>query len=266
MPDPLTFDAADDLISAFRRGRLKTPSADAAFFSSTIGPLIELTHSCGPTLARSGWFRAGALQAFATAIVEGSGAWANTERTAGLLRCIANPSDNDLLVRTSFLQAASRAAKSVGFPNEAALRFAAALREMDSNVLEHSCAPQTGLLAYQATADHFEFVVADSGVGVLATLSQAPEYRGLTDHGEALDLALRDGVSRYGQAAHRGMGFSDLFRGLATINADLRFRSGDHALTIAGPSPDLKQRQLAQKPQLQGFLISVRCSAPGRRA
>jgi hypothetical protein len=88
----------------------------------------------------------------------------------------------------------------------------------------------------------------------------------LTDHGEALDLALRDGVSRYGQAAHRGMGFSDLFRGLATINADLRFRSGDHALTIAGPSPDLKQRQLAQKPQLQGFLISVRCSAPGRRA
>ena len=55
---------------------------------------------------------------------------------------------------------------------------------------------------------------------------------------------------------------STLFLGLASFNADLRFRSGDHALTISGPNPDLKVAQLAQKPFFQGFLASVRCDLP----
>ena len=70
---------------------------------------------------------------------------------------------------------------------------------------------------------------------------------------------LQEGSSRYGRSANRGMGFKDLFVGLATLNADLRFRSGDHALTISGPRPELKTAQLAQKPFFQGFLASVDC-------
>jgi hypothetical protein len=131
---------------------------------------------------------------------------------------------------------------------------------MESNILEHSERSSTGLLAFQARKSHFEFVVADSGVGVLATLREAPEYRNLSDHGRAMHAALQDGVSRYGRAANRGNGFRDLFLGLANLNADLRFRSGDHALTISGPRPDLKMARLDQKAHFQGFLASVRCA------
>ena len=57
----------------------------------------------------------------------------------------------------------------------------------------------------------------------------------------------------------RGNGFRDLFLGLAHLNADLRFRSGDHALLISGPRPELKTARLAQKTPFQGFLAAVRC-------
>jgi hypothetical protein len=140
--------------------------------------------------------------------------------------------------------------------------FAAAIREMESNIHEHSQQPMTGLLAFQARNATFEFVVADAGVGVLATLRQAPELQKLIDPGRALQLALQEGTSRFGRAAHRGMGFRDLFVGLASLNANLRFRSGDHALTIDGPRPALKVAQLAQKPFFQGFLASVNCRLP----
>ena len=64
--------------------------------------------------------------------------------------------------------------------------MAAALKELESNIREHSERPETGLLAFQTTPDCFEFVAADSGVGVLATLRDAPEFKNLTDHGRAL--------------------------------------------------------------------------------
>ena len=116
-----------------------------------------------------------------------------------------------------------------------------------------------GHLAFQARASSFEFVAADSGRGVLATLREAPEFQSLTDHGRALHAALHEGVSRYGKAANRGNGFRDLFRGLADLNANLRFRSGDHALTISGPRPELKMARLDQKAHFQGFLASAHC-------
>jgi hypothetical protein len=147
-------------------------------------------------------------------------------------------------------------------PGAVAQSLAAAIREMETNVYEHSDNAPSGLLAFNAETESFEFVVADCGVGVLQTLKQAPEFRGLSDHGAALQIALQEGASRYGKAAKRGMGFKDLFVGLANLNADLRFRSGDYALTIAGPGPDLKVARLAQKAFFPGFLVSVRCTLP----
>jgi hypothetical protein len=71
--------------------------------------------------------------------------------------------------------------------------------------------------------------------------------------------ALQDGNSRYGVAAGRGMGFRPLFIALANLNGTLRFRSGDHALTIDGHSPTLIMAKLAQKPHIRGLIASVSC-------
>jgi hypothetical protein len=137
----------------------------------------------------------------------------------------------------------------------------AAIREMEDNVREHSGAVETGYVAFHSAPGTFEFVVADHGVGVLATLRGAPEYKNLTDHGEALRLTLQEGASRYGFGEGRGYGFRPLFTGLANRQAALRFRSGEASLTIDGLSPTLPKAQLAMKASLDGLFISVTCKA-----
>ena len=171
-----------------------------------------------------------------------------------------NPlSEADAPLRTDFLMSARKAAEAVGLPVAVAQSLTAAMRELETNIHEHSDQATTGLIAYRASQSEFEFVVADAGRGILSTLQEAPEYRSLTDHGRALHAALQEGVSRYGRAANRGNGFRDLFLGLASLDASLRFRSGDHALSLSGGHPDLRFARLAQKMPFQGFLASVRC-------
>lgn len=266
-PLELTFDAVDDLVGAYSRGRLGQPRSDARFVPRNLGPLIELTfHASARRFAAMGatpWLDQTAQSDLRAALSGTNISWFDGSRRRGLLRTIINPLDADHdLVRTGFLLAGRQAAEAVGFPVPIAQSLSAAIREMESNIHEHSERPRTGILAYQALDSGFEFVIADAGIGVLASLQQAPEFKNLSDHGRALHTALQEGPSRFGRAANRGMGFKSLFLGLASLNANLRFRSGDHALTIGGPSPNLKTAQLAQKPPYQGFLVSVYCELP----
>jgi anti-sigma regulatory factor (Ser/Thr protein kinase) len=195
-----------------------------------------------------------------SALIGRDNIWLDAARYRGFLRTVFNPlQDDHVVVRTQFLMAARKAAETVGFPTSTAQSLAAALREMESNIHEHSERSETGILAFQARPSSFEFVIADCGVGVLATLRDAPEFRDLTDHGRALHLALQENVSRHGRDPDHGNGFRDLFLGLADLNADLRFRTGDHALSISGPRPELKMARLSQKAPFQGFLASVHC-------
>lgn len=124
---------------------------------------------------------------------------------------------------------------------------------------EHSGATATGLVAFRAVPDRFEFVVSDRGMGVLESLRSRADYAGLTDHGEALRFTLTDGVLRHGANAGRGHGFRPLFTGLANLNGALRFRSGDHALLIDASNLSPMTARTAQKPLLKGLMISVAC-------
>jgi hypothetical protein len=262
----LTFDVVDDLVAAFARGKLIGSQADAAFAPSRVGPLIELSFEAstgryGPLL-ESGWLDSFTQADLRSALRSARNVWLDGMQHRGFLRTVFDPLRvRDDPARTQFLMAARRSAEAIGFPASTAQSLAAAIREMESNVHEHSAEAATGIIVFQARPSDFEFVVADSGVGILATLRQAPEFKHLSDHGRAMHSALREGVSRYGRSAGHGNGFRDLFRGLADLNADLRFRSGDHALTING-RPDLRQAVLAQKAPFQGFLASVRCRLP----
>jgi hypothetical protein len=161
---------------------------------------------------------------------------------------------------TSFKLEAHKAALAAGFPAQTVSRLMGAMGEIVDNVLEHSEAAATGFVVFGGRPGSFEFAVADAGIGALASLRSNTEYAYLTDEGDALQCALTDGDSRFGKAAKRGTGFSTLFRSLVNMNASLRFRSGDHALSMQGTSPTLVNAHVARKPRASGFLTSVRCS------
>ncbi len=258
----LTFDVVDDLIGAYSRDRLGVPKQ--AFAPARLGPLLELAlqsngQRVGPLL-QSAWLDRTTQIEFRRALAGPNNEWFGPDKQVGFLRTVYDPSNEAHdVARTGFLLAARQAAERVGFSVGVSQGLAAAIREMESNIHEHSQLAETGILGFQTDGTAFEFVIADCGVGVLATLQESPDMSDLRDHGRALYLALQEGTSRYGQKANRGMGFRDLFLGLASLNGDLRFRSGDHALTISGPHPDMKVAHLAQKPFYQGFLASVRC-------
>jgi hypothetical protein len=156
--------------------------------------------------------------------------------------------------------AAHKAALAEGFPPALAAQLIGAFGEMQGNVYDHSEACGTGIAAYRVTPRHFEFVVADRGVGPLASLRTCADYGDLADDREALRLTLTDGVSRYGARSGHGRGFRPLFIGLANLHGALRFRSGTGALTLNGVNPSLLTARSSIKPNASGFLAAIKCS------
>ncbi|MGJ5044160.1 ATP-binding protein [Bradyrhizobium sp. HKCCYLRH1062] len=262
MPEPesLTFAALDGIAFAAARGRL---GAVPEFAAGELGPLIEMVQ-----LARSGllpppgsapWLHQNGTEAILHAAVGGSQRWTTPYGDgSGFLRCDVLQTEPKRW--TSFQLEAHKAALAAGFASQAVSRLMGAMGEIVDNVLEHSEAAPTGFVVFGSRAGVFEFVVADDGVGVLASLRSSPEYAHLADEGDALQCALTDGESRHGKAAKRGTGFSTLFRSLVNMNASLRFRSGDHALSMQGTSPTLVTAHVARKPHASGFMTSVRCT------
>jgi hypothetical protein len=264
LPDAsLTFEVVDDLVGAHTRGRL-TGVPRVRYAATDICPLIELMMEAsngrtGPLL-QTRWLDSITQLDIRAALLGSTNIWLDETRCRGFIRTVFDPRiEADDLQRNRFLMAARSAAETAGLVKPVAQCLAAALREMESNIHEHSGRAKSGILAFQARPSLFEFVAADSGVGVLATLREDEEFADLRDHGLAMHAALQEDVSRYGRASGHGNGFRDLFLGLAHLNADLRFRSGDHALLISGPQPELKTARLAQKTPFRGFLAAVRC-------
>ena len=262
-PSHLTFDVVDDLVGAHARGKL-AGAPQARFAATEIGPLIELMMEAsngrtGPLL-RTPWLDSVTQTDLRSTLASTQNIWLDGSRRRGFMRTTFDPRhEADDVQRNRFLIAARAAAEAAGLSKPVAQSLAAALREMESNIHEHSTASETGILAFQAHPALFEFVAADCGVGILATLREDEEFADLTDHGLAMHAALQENVSRYGRSSGHGNGFRDLFLGLTHLNADLRFRSGDHALLINGTRPELKAGRLAQKAPFNGFLAAVRC-------
>lgn len=259
----LSFSEVDDLAFAAERGRLDGGKPKAQFEPIEIGPLIELAQlSAGglmPAPEQNAWIALDAVARFYSALTGNHNTWiCPQDRKLGLIRISGMPPADDT-PWTAFCLAAQQAAVAVGFPKHTAAQLIGALGELRSNIYEHAEAAETGLVAFRATVTTFEFVVADTGIGVLASLRCCADYADLENHGNALRLALTEGCSRFGSESGRGMGFRPLFVGLANLNGALRFRSGDHALTIDGQNPSLMSATIAQKPHLSGFLVSVTC-------
>ncbi|WFU24986.1 hypothetical protein QA649_01675 [Bradyrhizobium sp. CB1717] len=233
------------------------------YVAGDLGPLIEMVQ-----LARTGllpppssapWLRLNGTETVLRAAGGGSEGWPSPHGSgSGFFRC--DVLQTEAARWTSFKLEAHKAALAAGFPSQAVSRLMGAMGEIADNVLEHSNAAATGFVVFSGRPGSFEFAIADDGIGALASLRSNPEYAHLTDEGDALQCALTDGESRFGKAAQRGTGFSTLFRSLVNMNASLRFRSGDHALSMQGTSPTLVNAHVARKPRASGFMVSVHCA------
>lgn len=170
----------DDLVGAHQSGKLQA-SVGTRFSPCRLGPLIELSGEgsdgrAGPLL-RSNWLDQTTQSDLRNALAGDANVWFDPSKLRGFIRGTFSPSepshDN---ARTGFLVAARIAAGNAGFSTAIAQSLTAAMREMESNIHEHSQLSETGLLAFQATPSSFEFVAADCGVGVLSTLQESPDF------------------------------------------------------------------------------------------
>ena len=262
----LDFNTVDDLAFAADRGRFNS-SALPNMNAQDIGPFIELD-----LLADSGnldspyaasWLSLDGIAQLGKALETRRKQWiCPRSRLTGIFRTSPYYA-LDATDLTGFGLAVQQAATAVGFPRRIAAQLAAAIGELHSNIHEHAQAPRTGIVAFRAHPHQIELVVADQGIGVLESLRGAAAYADLCDHGEALRLALSEGVSRYGSCENRGYGFRPLLVGLANLKGSLRFRSSDHALLIDGQHPSLMTARTAQKPYISGLFISIVCRLCG---
>ena len=265
----LNFEHLDDLLSAHVLKGLDCSSHLEAASVARLGPLLELLmHERQAPIGLAHVPRALEVNALARALAvrapqDGVHLAADTQcHAAGFVMTQRNADLDDQTAWMGFCLKFRKAAELAGLHKKTARGLTGAFQELESNIHMHSHRSHDGVVGYRATQGEFEFVIADSGIGTLASLQENPTYAGLRDHGRALELALTDGVSRFRADSGHGVGFRDLFIGLANLNGELRFRSGDHALTIDGSGPSLLSRRLTQKSdRLQGFVASVVCRA-----
>jgi len=184
--------------------------------------------------------------------------WADEiDPRAGFIRVRREHTDVENLRWISFLSGFGRAARSAGLSKAMASQLTGVVKEMEDNIHWHSKRHRSGLIAYVSHESIFEFVVVDSGQGVLASLKSAPEFSYLRDHGTALEIAIGTGHSRFGAGSGRGWGFNDLVVGVANANSRIRLRSGDHLLELNGVSGGEISARRMQRARGEGFLIAV---------
>ena len=263
MRKELRFEDVDGLGFAAARGRLDGGTL-ASFEARQLGPLFEVAHqAAGGVLPEPGknGTAVGALERLVSALGKEDEYWSGPDllEEVGLVRTAAESEAYENRFMTLLVRARAAGQRVAGLSKPVSGQLVAAMRELEANVQEHAEAPDTGVVAFRVEAGTFEFVIADRGIGVLESLRSSGDYAELRDEGAALRAALTEGVSRHGRDVGRGFGFRPMFQGLVDLYGELRFRSGDHAVTMKGVGPDLATARIAQKVAMQGFFASVRC-------
>lgn len=264
----LSFSDLDEIARATLRGRIDPGAHLKDRRVARLGPFIELLlfDRAGtlPLSALSAGQERTMLDRAQSAGMRGSGAYvAVGESFAGFIqtdRVHTVEGSPELELRWQDFRNKARQAAERCFPKTVAQGFIGVMSELEENIHLHSGRPKDGVVAFRGSPEAFEFVVADSGMGMLASLQSSPDYRDLADTGKALMMSLQDGVSRLSHVEpHRGYGFRNLFRNLANLNGALRFRSDDQAVVIDGIAPELARARLVQLPRLRGFCASIVC-------
>lgn len=257
------FDVSDDLLWQATRGQLMGRGPILVRRSGRIGPVVELMYA--RRALPEEFARVSVAVPFAQLVEDAldsarisGGSHVDVAGVFPLGREALGGHDEDRWEQWALH--AQNAAVARGLNRSLVDGLIGALIELQDNVYQHSDAAASGLVAYAVAPGAFEFVVADAGVGILASLTKNPEFSGLADSGEALRVAASDGASRFDRNTGHGFGIGQLFKALAHDAGELRFRSGDHAMSIRGDRPSLTgEVKTVQKAWLDGLIVSVRC-------
>jgi hypothetical protein len=253
--EALTFDLVDDICFGVQ-SRALTLAQVPAWSPQAIGPLFELIQILG--IGHCGEFLPGIYRSLAASRAQNRSSWFHACDNQGFTQ--VQRLTDDQLARTDFSIRASRAAQAAGFTKDDAWKLTAAIGEIYGNVVDHSERVDSGYVAYAASGKTFEFIVADSGIGVLSSLRNNPAYAHIADSGTALEYALTKGVSRFQEPDH-GFGFQPIFVGLANISTRVRFRSGDYGRELRRSADGTIPAATTQLPMIEGFFCSVQCEA-----
>ena len=261
MDAELNHEVLDDVAFALQKG-LHDKIRTMSFSANEISPIIEYKKmACkyeAPSIKSIIDCRTNLEDQFLRALEGTSKIWlSRTQPAIGLYHA----SSDEEKMSTKFVEfslAAQKAAQGVGFDASVSRKIIAAMTEQYNNIIEHAEFCEGAIVAWKADPNGFEFCVSDLGIGILSSLKKAGDFKDIEDEGEALKLAIKEGVSRHGVGLGSGYGFRPIFVGLANLRSDLRFRSGDHALVIEGGYPDTMKAGIKQKVGVDGFHASVR--------
>lgn len=256
---PLTFSDLDGICFAAERNKLDGYQS-RSFHLADLGPWVEMLR------LRS----KGALDGAP------SGLFASTPSTAHMEDALepsaritgAAPMPHSFVVRptspsfqleslSAFGIAVQKSAGAARMTKAAILRISSPLGEIFDNIHEHSEAYETGMAAFRSLPGSFEFVVADAGVGVLSSLKRSSRFADLADDGQAITRAIQPNVSRFEEPGH-GHGFDRLVEGMANLNSELRFRTGDALLQMSSVDGQRLRPILARRPRIEGLIISAK--------
>ncbi|MDO8422649.1 MAG: hypothetical protein Q7S99_10865 [Parvibaculum sp.] len=255
MTEPLTFDLVDDICLGLEDGALSSAQIPS-FSAQSCGPFFELMQTLGNENCSK--IQPGIYRNLATAKTQNRTRWFHANDTQGYIQ--VQRLLDDQLAWSDFSIRASRAANAVGFTKADAWKLTGAIGEIYGNVIDHSERIASGYVAYATNGRTFEFVIADSGIGVLNSLRKNPAYASISDSGTALEYALSESVSRLQDPGH-GFGFRSIFVGLANISTRVRFRSGDYGRELIRNNDGSIPATTRQLAVVQGMFCSVLCTA-----
>lgn len=157
----------------------------------------------------------------------------------------------------AFVQRARASARVAGYNHEVASAVVGAIEELANNVVEHSGSKQPAFAGFAQKGQRFEYVIADCGIGVLASLRECSEFRSLRDDLEALPLAITPGISRMGRGSGRGYGFRAVLAPLRFASGYVRLRSGGAVLEVEGYGAENDRASCSQRPSYDGVIVSA---------
>lgn len=182
-----------------------------------------------------------------------------TDIRAREVEIVRIPLDRQLPGWMAYLRRLSDAGVVAGFKDQTAKGLVGAMAELISNIFDHSERAETAVAGYRCGDGVLELVVADAGIGILSSLRSNARYSHLKGHGEALEVAVSSGETRFPEGSGHGTGFDTVFRNIAAFSGTLRFRTGDHSLEITGRSLTLAHAALRQRVPYHGFFVSISC-------
>lgn len=257
------FKVVDDIVWAANTRGL--PEADSICLVSTdrLGPLVELAMArrSSPERFSKVHCAGAAAESVSSALNDGTISGGGYGEHLGVLPMTRDESTQPGGERyEQWLLRFQTATARAGFQKPFARQLAGALGELADNVLLHSESDSVALAGFRVAANSVEFVVADTGIGVLNSLRQNPAHAHLTGAGQALEAIVHHGASRFAADTGHGQGIKQFLRVLAGQNGHLRFRSSDHALTLRGDlAIGVGTLEVSCKAELPGLTVSVQC-------